>query len=121
MNILNVELETARKIFWLAKHDYIFLHSYNEEKEDWDDGCYPAINCNDVFVPGSDSEILNECDLDAYVAVCKKYHQYAFLPWCVVKRVANPWRKVLQYEDHVAIRDVRCILAKHSLVRAWKI
>ena len=65
------ELLLARKIFWLLKKDAIFLHEYNEEKNIHDEGTYIAINCNDVFVPGSDSENLDEKDIDKYIQVIK--------------------------------------------------
>ena len=55
----SVELELARKLFWLAKNDFIIFSSYNREIDDWDDGTYPAVNCNDIFVPGADSEPLD--------------------------------------------------------------
>jgi hypothetical protein len=81
------ELLLARKIFWLLKKDAIFLHEYNEEKDTHDGGTYLAINCNDVFVPGSDSEDLKEEDIDKYIEVVKTVgRRYAGRAWIFVKR-----------------------------------
>ena len=92
LNALTCELETARKIFWLALHDHIFFGSYNGDKKDWDDGAYPAINCNDLFVPGADAEWLSAEDLDDYIAVVKRWPNAGSYAWCAVKRAAKPWR-----------------------------
>jgi hypothetical protein len=92
LNVLECELEIARKIFWLLKNDAIFLSEYNQDKKTWDDGAYPAINCNDLFVPGADAEKLDEEDLDLYIEAIKTYGQVAEGAWCQVKRNANLWR-----------------------------
>lgn len=94
LNVLTAELETARKIFWLLMEDQIFLTSYNSTKETWDDGAYPAINCNDIFVPGADAENLAAEDLDLYIEAVKKWPKTAGYAWCAVKRASKPWRKV---------------------------
>lgn len=119
MNILDTELETARKIFYLLAHDYIFLGTYNEEIKDWDDGVYPAINCSDVFVPGADAENLHADDLDAYLEVVEKYGDSGSFSWCIVKRSSKPWRLTLDKNDQQAIKDIPWIIAKHSLRRSW--
>ena len=92
LNALNCELEMARKIFWLLAHDHIFLGTYHEEKQDWDDGAYPAINCNDVFVPAADAEGLKAEELDMYIEACKRWPEDAAMAWVAVKRSAKPWR-----------------------------
>jgi len=92
LNVLEVELEIARKIFWLLKNDYIFLTEYNHGKEGWDDGAYPAINCNDIFVPGAHSQNLPAEDLDKYIDCVKKFPEYGQYAWCGFKLNANPWR-----------------------------
>jgi hypothetical protein len=108
LNTLDAELETARKIFWLLANDHIFLSSYNSDKNDWDDGAYPAINCNDVFIPGADAEGLNAEELDDYIAVVKRWPKAGSYAWCAVKRAAKPWRKIrksdwsAEYEEAVA-------------------
>ena len=92
LNVLTVELETARKIFWLLLNDHVFLTSYNSEKKDWDDGTYPAINCNDLFVMGADAENLAAEDLDLYIEVMKKWPNAGDAAWCAVKRAERLWR-----------------------------
>ena len=93
LNVLECELQVARKIFWLLAHDFIFLGTYNEAKNDWDDdGAYPAINCNDVFVPAADAEGLKAEELDAYAEACRRWPEEAAIAWCAVKRNAKPWR-----------------------------
>lgn len=93
LNVLDCELEIARKIFWLLRTDAIFLSSYNDETETWDDGAYPTINCNDLFVPGADAEKLDAEDLDLYIEAVKKYGHIASGAWCQVKRNTSLWRK----------------------------
>lgn len=89
-----VELELARKLFYLVSHDWIFFSNYNEDIKDWDEGIYPAINCNDVHVSGADAESLHLEDLDNYIKVCKKYPTlYPEYLWCIAKRSQKPWRK----------------------------
>lgn len=89
-----VELELARKLFWLMKHDFIFFSGWNEDKLIWDEGIYPAINIGDIFVPGADAENLHLEDLDNYIKVCKKYPTlYPEYLWCIAKRSQKPWRK----------------------------
>ena len=108
LNTLDVELAIARKIFWLLLHDHIFLTSYNHDKEDWDNGAYPAINCNDLFVPGADAERLHAEELDDYIAVVKRWPDAGPQAWCAVKRTAKPWRRLsnnawtVEYEEAVA-------------------
>ena len=92
LNVLTTELETARKIFWLLMEDQIFLTSYNSTKETWDDGAYPAINCNDLFVMGADAENLAAEDLDLYIEVVKKWPNAGGAAWCAVKRAEKLWR-----------------------------
>ena len=92
LNVLNCELETARKIFWLLANDHIFLCTYSEEKQDWDEGAYPAINCNDVFVPAADAEGLKAEELDIYIEACRRWPSDAAMAWVAVKRSAKPWR-----------------------------
>ena len=89
IDVNKVELELARKLFYLVSHDWIFFSNYNEDNKDWDEGIYPAINCNDIHVSGADAE-----DLDNYVKVCKKYPTlYPEYLWCIAKRSQKPWRK----------------------------
>ena len=92
LNVLTAELEIARKIFWLLLNDHVFLTSYNSEKKDWDDGAYPAINCNDLFVMGADAENLAAEDLDLYIEVMNKWPNAGDAAWCAVKRSAKLWR-----------------------------
>ena len=89
-----VELELARKLFWLASHDWIFFSTYNDDTDDWDDdGAFPAVNCNDVLVPGSDSTQLPFEEVDTYIDVCKKYSEhYPEYIWCVAKNSEKPWK-----------------------------
>lgn len=91
------ELDIARKLFWLMREDKIFFGSYNESKKTWDDGVYPAINCNDVFVMGADAESLQAEDLDAFIEVVKRFPNVADYAWCAYKRSATPW--------NIAVRD----------------
>ena len=91
-DVMNVELGLARKIFWLLLHDHVFLTSYNSDIKTWDDGAYPAINCNDLFVPGADAESLSAEDIDLYIEVVKKFPDVGSYAWCGVKRAAKPWR-----------------------------
>ena len=93
LNVFEAELATARKIFWLLTHDYVFLSNYNNTSEDWDDGSYPVINCNDLFVPGGDSEGLSAEYLDMYIEACKLYGDFAGAAWCAAKRNAQLWRQ----------------------------
>lgn len=109
LNSLDCELETARKIFWLLLHDHIFFGGWNPDKNDWDDGAYPAINCNDLFIPGADAESLSAEDLDLYIEVVKRYPDHGSAAWCAVKRNAKLWRQprsdsdwLRGYEDAVA-------------------
>lgn len=94
-NVLEVqELERARKIFWLVANDKIFFSAYNNSKKDCDDGAYPAINCNDVFVAAADAESLNINELDAFIEVVKKFPNYGEYAWVSYKRSgARPWRQ----------------------------
>lgn len=93
------ELEVARKIFWLLTQDHIFLGCYNEDKNTWDDGAYPAINCNDLFVPAADYENLTKEDLDLYVDVVKKFPRAGSAAWCAVKRSENLWDNPFKRDD----------------------
>lgn len=92
LNALDVELQTARKIFWLLTNDYIFLSSFNDCTGTWDEGAYPAINCNDAFVPGADAEALKGSDLDLFIEVMKKYPDIGTLAWCASKTNSKLWR-----------------------------
>ena len=87
-----IELELGRKLFWLVKHDLIFFGSYNENKQAWDDGTYPAIVCNDIFVGGADAEPLHLEDVDNFIEVANKYPRFAEYAWCIAKRNQKPWR-----------------------------
>lgn len=93
MDAMQVELETARKIFYLLRRGYVFLASYNEDTGDWDDGAYPHINCNDLFVQGADAEPLRAEELDCFIDVIKRFPLAGDAAWCAVKRNANLWRK----------------------------
>lgn len=88
------ELELARKLFWLAAHDWIFFSTYNEDIDDYiDEGAFPAINTNDVLVPGADAMDLPAEDVDKYVEVCKQYSEhYPDQIWCIAKQGKKPWR-----------------------------
>lgn len=102
------ELDVTRKLYWLLAHDHVFLSGYNEDKGAWDDGTYPAINCNDFFVCGSDAEPLAMADLDLFTGVVKKWPNTGSYAWCSVKRNAKPWRTpsktewLAQYEEALA-------------------
>lgn len=74
---LEAELLLARKLFWLSARDYIFWSTYNDAKRDWDDGAYPAICTNDVFVYAADAEPLPLSDVDEYIDVCRKFEDYS--------------------------------------------
>ena len=113
---MDCELKTARKIFWLLAHDHIFLSAYNEEKGGWDEGLYPSINCNDVFVPAADAEGLKAEELDMYIEACRRWPQDAAIAWVAVKRSAKPWRLTTgpEYEDaKLGIKAMLC--RKHKL------
>lgn len=104
-----VELELARKLFYLVTHDWIWFSNYNEDSKDWDDGNYPVINCNDIHVPGADAELLHLEDLDKYLEVCKKYPKlYPEYLWCIAKRSEKPWRKstVLTPQEQEALQFI---------------
>lgn len=111
LNVLDCELHTARKIFWLLAHDFIFLGTYNSDKKCWDDGAYPAINCNDVFVPGADAERLPAEDLDTYIEACRRWPNDAAIAWCAVKRSANPWRLIRGPEFEAAKQGITQLLS----------
>lgn len=88
-----VELELARKLFWLMARDKIFFSTYDERIDDWnEDGSFPAINTNDILVPGADSEPLFLEDVDKYIEVCKRYEHDAEYIWCIAKNNIKPWR-----------------------------
>lgn len=93
LNAMTCELETARKLFWLLKQDYIFFSGWNEDTQDQDTGAYPAINCNDLFVPGADAEQLAEEDLDLYIEVMKRYPKYGSAAWCAARHNRSLWRQ----------------------------
>lgn len=94
----NMELDLARKLFWLMAHDFIFFSGWNEETLTWDDGIYPAIVCNDILVPGADAESLHIDELDKYILVCKKYIKLCpEYIWCIAKRSQRPWRKITEF------------------------
>ena len=114
LNVLECELQTARKIFWLLAHDFIFLGTYNESKDDWDDGAYPAINCNDVFVPAADAEGLKAEELDLYVEACRRWPKDAAIAWCAVKRSAKPWRLTPKAGFEEAKRGIEQMLANDT-------
>lgn len=108
---LNVsELELARKIFWLLANDFVFLHQYNEDTLKHDDGIYPAINCNDIFVPGSDSEGLSLEDIDKYIVVVKEFGDAGAYAWVAAKRNSNPWRWTHKYYTESQVEFVRDLL-----------
>jgi hypothetical protein len=92
IDALNCELEMARKIFWLLSQDAIFLTGFNSELQKHDDGAYPAINCNDLFVPGGDAESLHSDDIDLFIDVIKQWPMAGCSAWCVHKRNINLWR-----------------------------
>lgn len=98
-DVMTAELEVARKLFWLLRQDHVYLASYSEEKETWDDGAYPVISCNDLFVPGADGESLREEDLDDFIAVVKKWPNAGDAAWCAVKRSAKLWRRTARREE----------------------
>ena len=118
LDTMTVELETARKIFWLLRQDHIFLTSYNDAKKTWDDGAYPAINCNDLFVPGADAENLAAEDLDTYIEAVKRWPNAGSYAWCAVKRSAKPWRTIdkatwaEEYDD--AVIGIAAMLAPNG-------
>lgn len=99
----DVELQLARKLFWLMKHEYIFFSSYNEETETYDDGTYPAINCNDICVPGADAEPLLLEDIDLYIDLCQKYPVFPEYAWCIAKRNQLPWRNASTEYEKLAV------------------
>lgn len=121
MDAMQVELETARKIFYLLKHDYVFLASYNEEKSDWDGGAYPCINCGDLFVPGADAEALKAEELDCFIEVMQRFPLAGAAAWCAVKRSANLWRKysrdawLTEYE--AALKEIPEVMSKYEALR----
>ena len=100
------EVDLARKLFWLVAHDHIFFGSYNPDTNNWDEGAYPAVNCNDVFVAGADAENLPLNEVDTLIAVCKKFPHGPIL-WCIAKRNEKPWR--LNY-DETHIEEVRAMI-----------
>ena len=54
---------------------------------------FPAVNCNDVLVPGSSSTNLPLEEVDSYIDVCKRYSDYH--PehiWCIAKNSKKLWR-----------------------------
>lgn len=74
-------------------HDYVFFCSYNDAKQDWDDGAHPAINCNDIFYPAADAEALRPEEVEAYVQLCREFKDDAAPAWVsVVRHDAKPWR-----------------------------
>ena len=88
-----VELELARKLFWLMARDKIFFSTYDERIDDWNEnGSFPAINTNDILVPGADAESLHLEDIDKYIEVCKRYGNDAEYIWCIAKNNMKPWR-----------------------------
>jgi len=93
LDVLQCELQTARQIFWLLAHDFIFLSTYNETAGNWDGGAYPVINCNDVFVAAADAESLKAEELGMYVEACRRWPTDAAIAWCAVKRSSNPWQR----------------------------
>jgi len=113
-NVLDAELATARKIFWLLRQDYIFLGSYNEQTGKHDEGAYPVINCNDLFVPAADGERLEEKDLDFYLEVCQTYGIHGTYAWCGFKRNANPWKNRDDPEYYAALEGVKKMAEKYQ-------
>jgi len=111
LNVLDCELKTARKIFWLLAHDHIFLGTYNEEKRAWDEGAYPSINCSDIFVPAADAEGLRAEELDIYIDACRRWPRDAEMAWVAVKRSAKPWRLTPGPEYEEAKRGIEEMLS----------
>ncbi len=112
-----VELELARKLFWLVAHDLIFFSNYNENIKNWDTGNYPIINCNDIFIAGADAEPLSLEEIDKYLEVCKKYPKlYPEYLWCIAKRSEKPWRKstVLTSQEHEALQFICDLLGTEN-------
>lgn len=108
----NMELELARKLFWLVKHDFIFFSGHNEDKSVWDEGIYPVINAGDIFVAGADAESLCFDELDNYILVCKTYIDLCpeYL-WCIAKRSKKPWKKNTVFsEEELKALDFICDL-----------
>lgn len=108
LNAFEVELATARKIFWLLLYEHVFLGNYNHSKGDWDDGAYPIIDCSELFVVGADAERLAAEDLDDYIAVVKCWPNAGSYAWCSLKRSVEPWHKIrnsawdIEYEEALA-------------------
>ena len=112
-----VELELARKLFWLVAHDLIFFSNYNEDIKNWDDGNYPIINCNDIFIAGADCEPLLLEEIDKYLEICQKYPKlYPEYLWCIAKRSEKPWRKstVLTSSEHEALQFICNLLGTEN-------
>lgn len=104
MNIIDaqkIELELARKLFWLMAHDLIFFSFYNENTKKYDpESTFPIINTSDILVPGADAEPLLAEDVDKYVEVCKAYMKdYPELIWCIAKKSEFPWRDATELTD----------------------
>lgn len=93
----------------------------SEDKGDRDGGAYPAINCNDVFVPGADAESLKAEDLDCFIEAVKRFPLAGAAAWCAVKRNAKLWRKYSrdawldEYEE--ALKEIPKIIAKHATAK----
>lgn len=98
-----VELELARKLFYLVSHEWIFFSNYNEDIKDWDEGIYPAISIGDIFVPGADAESLHLEDIDLYIELCKKFPRFPEYAWCIAKRSEKPWRYAATDEEKLAV------------------
>ena len=93
LNAMEAELEVARKIFWLLRHDHVFLGDWNEETGEHDEGAYPAIKCDDLFAVGAAAEQLAAEDLDLFISVCKRFPMWGPYAWCAVKKSEDPWRQ----------------------------
>lgn len=109
---LEAELRLARKVFWLAVNDHVFLASYSEEKRDWDDDAHMAINLNDLFVPGADAHGVPDDQVDDLIEVCRRWPKWGDVAYATVRMGGDPtpWRRGIPEFDKT-VAEVREFLA----------
>ena len=83
----NLTLEQCGTVFWLLARDVIFLSTYNESIDDWDDGFSFELNCNDTFYYAcGDSESLEIKDINDVKLLYDKFSWDGLAAWVAIKR-----------------------------------
>ena len=80
-------IEEYEHLFWLAARDIIFFSEYNENLDDWDNGWYAAVSCNDTFYYASaDAQSLAPGREHEVRDIFERYGWSGVTAWCCRER-----------------------------------